>query len=75
MPTLRELLVNAGLSTPKLAEQLGVSRSICHEWVTGAKKPRDDKLRGLADAFGVTIPKVRDAIAATAKVKDRGGKP
>ncbi len=44
-----------GKSQEALAEQLGVSRQAVSKWENGDAEPETNKLRPLAEAFGVTV--------------------
>ena len=52
---LRELRKERGLGQIKLAEVLGVSKSIISLWEIGTCEPTLSKLKEMAKFFGVTI--------------------
>lgn len=52
------------LSQEQLAEALGVSRQTVSKWERGAAAPELEKLRAIADYFGVTLDELTGSPAA-----------
>lgn len=50
-----ELLQTSGLTAYKVAKETGVSRSTLAAWKKGEYTPKIDKLKKIADYFGVSI--------------------
>ena len=50
-----ELLQKYGTTPYKVSKETGVSQSTLSDWKTGRSKPKADKLKILAEYFGVTI--------------------
>lgn len=51
-----EQLVKArGITTYRVAKDTGLSPMVFSDWKTGKSKPKADKLKKIADYFGVTI--------------------
>lgn len=51
-----EQLVNArGISSYKVAKDTGLAPTVFSDWKHGKSKPKVDKLKKIADYFGVTI--------------------
>jgi len=51
-----ERLVKArGISTYRVAKDTGLSTTVFSDWKSGKSKPKVDKLKKIADYFGVTI--------------------
>lgn len=50
-----ELLEKSGKTAYRVAKDLGFSTSLFSEWKSGKSNPKVDKLKLLADYFGVTI--------------------
>ena len=44
-----------GVTDYRVAKDLGFSRTTLHDWGRGTGKPKLDKLKKLADYFGVSI--------------------
>lgn len=70
MTAMERLLARAGLTVPKLAKALGVHRVTASQWIHGGKRPRTGKLRAIADALGVTVDAVIDALDADRASRD-----
>ncbi|MGO4417248.1 helix-turn-helix domain-containing protein [Streptomyces sp. MCAF7] len=52
---LRELRLRRGLTQGQLAAALGCSRAAVSTWETGRGLPRPERLRQLAEFFGVSV--------------------
>jgi transcriptional regulator with XRE-family HTH domain len=51
-----EQLVKArGISTYRVAKDIGLAPTVFSDWKSGKSKPKADKLKKIADYFGVTI--------------------
>ena len=51
-----EQLVKArGITPYRVAKDIGISQVVFSEWKSGKCKPKADKLKKIADYFGVTI--------------------
>lgn len=50
-----ELRNKKGVTDYKVASDTNIPRSTFSEWKSGRSKPKVDKLKALADYFGVTI--------------------
>lgn len=51
-----EQLVRArGISTYRVAKDIGLAPTVFSDWKSGKSKPKADKLKKIADYFGVTI--------------------
>lgn len=51
-----EQLVNArGITAYRVAKDTGMTPTVFSDWKNGKSKPKADKLKKLADYFGVTI--------------------
>ena len=50
---LQQYIAQSGKTQKEIAEAIGVSAPTLHEWVTGKKFPRIDKIQRLADYFGI----------------------
>ena len=49
-------LINArGITTYRVSKDLGFSPTLFSDWKSGKSKPKVDKLKKIADYFGVTI--------------------
>lgn len=44
-----------GVSAYRVAKDTGIAQSVLSSWKTGVSKPKPDKLRILADYFGVSL--------------------
>lgn len=50
-----ELRDKKGVTDYKVSKETGISKSSFSEWKSGRSKPKADKLKKIADYFGVTI--------------------
>ena len=50
---LKEVRVRAGISQAELARRMGVSPAMISQYETGARSPKMDTLKKIADALGV----------------------
>lgn len=51
-----EQLVKArGITTYRVAKDIGLAPTVFSDWKSGKSKPKADKLKKIADYFGVTI--------------------
>lgn len=50
-----ELLVKSNKTAYQIAKDTGIAQSVLSDWKTGRSKPKADKLKILADYFGVSI--------------------
>lgn len=51
-----EQLVKArGITTYRVAKDIGLAPTVFSDWKSGKSKPKTDKLKKIADYFGVTI--------------------
>lgn len=51
-----EQLVKArGISTYRVAKDIGLAPTVFSDWKSGKSKPKADKMKKIADYFGVTI--------------------
>lgn len=44
-----------GVTDYRVAEEIGISRTTLHDWGKGRYEPKLDKLRKIANYFGVSI--------------------
>ena len=51
----KQLLDARGCTTYKVAKDLGCSPTLFSDWKSGKSNPKADKLKKIADYFGVTI--------------------
>ena len=51
----QELLVKHGKTSYQVAKDTGISETVFSYWKSGRSKPKIDKLKVLAEYFGVTI--------------------
>ena len=51
----QELLVKHGKTSYQVAKDTGISEAVFSYWKSDRSKPKIDKLKVLADYFGVTI--------------------
>lgn len=51
----KQLLDDRGCTTYKVAKDLGFSPTLFSDWKSGKSNPKADKLKKIADYFGVTI--------------------
>ena len=49
-----ELLQRNGISTYQVSKATGIAQSVFSSWKNGISKPKADKLKKIADYFGVT---------------------
>lgn len=49
------LLKARGITAYRVAKDLGLSPTVFSDWKTGKSKPKIEKLKKIADYFGVTI--------------------
>ena len=49
------LCAEKGVTPYRVGKETGISTSTLSEWKTGKYTPKDDKLRKIADYFGVTV--------------------
>jgi transcriptional regulator with XRE-family HTH domain len=50
-----KLLKARGVNAYKVARDLGFNNTLFSDWKSGKSKPKVDKLKKIADYFGVTI--------------------
>lgn len=50
-----ELRDKKGVTDYKVSKETGISKSSFSEWKSGRSKPKADKLKKIADYFGVAI--------------------
>lgn len=50
-----ELLAKTNKTAYQVAKDTGIAQSVLSDWKTGRSKPKADKLKILADYFGVSI--------------------
>ena len=50
-----ELLVKNNKTAYAVAKQTGIAQSVLSDWKNGRSKPKADKLKRIADYFGVTV--------------------
>ncbi len=50
-----ELLFKTNKSSYRVAKDTGIAQSVLSDWKTGRCKPKADKLKKLADYFGVEV--------------------
>lgn len=50
-----QLLQKNGVSTYKVSQDTGIAQSVFSSWKTGRSVPKQDKLKILADYFGVSL--------------------
>ena len=53
--TFNRLIKERGITTYKVAIDTGISQTMFSDWKSGKSKPKADKLKILADYFGVSI--------------------
>lgn len=49
------LIESKGITAYRVAKDTGIAPTVFSDWKTGKSKPKVDKLKILADYFGVTI--------------------
>lgn len=50
-----ELLVKYNKTAYQVSKETGIAQSVLSDWKNGRSKPKADKLKRIADYFGVTI--------------------
>lgn len=50
-----QLLLDRGITAYRVAKDLEMSPMVFSDWKSGKSKPKVDKLKKIADYFGVTI--------------------
>lgn len=50
-----QLLQKRGISTYRVAKDLGIAQSVFSAWKNGTSSPKTNKLQKIADYFGVTM--------------------
>lgn len=50
-----ELLVKSNKTVYRVSKETGIPQSVLSDWKTGRSKPKVDKIKILADYFGVSI--------------------
>ena len=50
-----QLLQTNGITTYKVSKDTGISQSVLSAWKTGISTPKQDKLKKIAEYFGVTV--------------------
>ncbi|MCI6812624.1 MAG: helix-turn-helix domain-containing protein [Lachnospiraceae bacterium] len=50
-----ELLIEKGITAYQVSKETGIPNSTLSDWKAGRSKPKTEKLKILADYFGVTI--------------------
>ena len=50
-----ELLLKTNKTAYQVSKDTGIAQSVLSDWKAGRSKPKADKLKILADYFGVTI--------------------
>lgn len=50
-----ELLVKNNKTAYAVAKETGIAQSVLSDWKNGRSKPKADKLKRIADYFGVTM--------------------
>jgi repressor LexA len=53
--TFEKLLTEHDLTAYRVAKDTGISQVVFSEWKRGKSKPKVDKLKVLADYFGVSV--------------------
>ena len=53
--TFEKLLAEHDLTAYRVAKDTGISQVVFSEWKRGKSKPKVDKLKVLADYFGVSV--------------------
>lgn len=51
----QKLLMNSGKTAYRVAKETGLSPTVFSDWKRGKSNPKIDKLKTLADYFGVSI--------------------
>lgn len=50
-----QLLQKYGVSTYKVSKETGIAQSVFSSWKNGISTPKQDKMKKIADYFGVTV--------------------
>lgn len=50
-----QLVKSRGITAYRAAKDLGLAPAVFSDWKSGKSKPKADKLKKIADYFGVTI--------------------
>lgn len=50
-----QLVEARGVTTYRVAKDIGLAQTVFSDWKSGKSKPKADKLKKIADYFGVTI--------------------
>ena len=50
-----ELLIKRGITAYQVSKETGIPNSTLSDWKAGRSKPKADKLKSLADDFGVEV--------------------
>lgn len=50
-----QLLQKYGVSTYKVSKETGIAQSVFSSWKTGISKPKQDKIKKIADYFHVSV--------------------
>lgn len=50
-----QLMKARGITSYRVAKDLGLAPTVFSDWKSGKSKPKVDKLKKIADYFGVTI--------------------
>lgn len=50
-----QLVKSRGITAYRVAKDLGLAPAVFSDWKSGKSKPKADKLKKIADYFGVTI--------------------
>lgn len=50
-----QLVKSRGITAYRVAKDLGLAPTVFSDWKSGKSKPKADKLKKIADYFGVTI--------------------
>lgn len=50
-----QLVKARGITTYRVAKDIGIAPTVFSDWKSGKSKPKADKLKKIADYFGVTI--------------------
>ena len=62
-----QLLQKSGLSTYRVSKDTGIAQSVFGSWKNGISTPKQDKMKKIADYFGVSVEYLM-----TGKEKDGG---
>lgn len=50
-----ELLVKYNKTAYQVSKETGIAQSVLSDWKNGRSKPKADKLKRIADYFGITV--------------------